>query len=601
MQDMKKLLNIILAACVMASCSLKEDHDSFTNRENSYETVAQCQACVDACYLAIKNIYVVHYCWAVEVPTDLWYVNTSTPDPKCEISPSKPGVGTTVWTQCYQAIMRCNECIECIGGSTIPDDAKASLIAEARVLRALYYYHLTNFFGDVPYYTCMVKDLEVQEQIRLLPRKPADEIRKELYTDLKENALPYLPQVRTSDAAGNRAGYALGAMLMAKFAMWYQDWTEAEYALGLLENIYGEFSEAAYPLDDTRWSIKNTRESIFEIQHAWNAAGTKFQGTLCRTYYPGNIAKTWDNKDVDEGVVGAWNDGTFEGYLDDVYMPDWGREIPSTSVVRATWHMGCFRDAKDSTAVQKETTSATYCHKDRLFDPLPLKFGTYNKYTQRWNAEIDTLALQRGYNSKGKIDRRIRYVLGLGNMDPESETYGQTFKEIRTEGRPYAGEKFWVPGMVANYDSNNYKILRYADAVLMMAEVKCMQGLYEDAMTYLNKVRARAAVDPLTGMDEETVMKHIRDERARELAGELHRKYDLVRWGIWYDETLKYAPSGTKNYLQANIQPCHEYYPIPDTECALTVDETGKPVLSNPAYEAMASVEAEGDNEEQEE
>ena len=33
----------------MASCSLKEDHDSFTNRENSYETVAQCQACVDAC------------------------------------------------------------------------------------------------------------------------------------------------------------------------------------------------------------------------------------------------------------------------------------------------------------------------------------------------------------------------------------------------------------------------------------------------------------------------------------------------------------------------------------------------------------------------
>ena len=59
MQDMKKLLNIILAACVMASCSLKEDHDSFTNRENSYETVSQCQACVDACYLAIKNIYVV--------------------------------------------------------------------------------------------------------------------------------------------------------------------------------------------------------------------------------------------------------------------------------------------------------------------------------------------------------------------------------------------------------------------------------------------------------------------------------------------------------------------------------------------------------------
>ena len=581
---MKKIFAYIAAAVLLVSCSLEEDHKAFTTRANSYSNKQQCQACVDACYLPITQVYITTYSWAVEVPTDLWWINTSTPDPKCEISPSKPGVGTTVWQYCYQGVMRCNECIECIADSPIDEEDKLHLMAEARVLRALYYYHLTNFFNGVPFYTCMVTDQDVQEKIRRLPRTDANLIRSFLYEDLRDNALPYLEKARTSELAGNRAGYALGLMLMAKFAMWCRNWDNAEYALTELETVYGEFSEERYPLDDTRWCRKNTAESIFEIQHEWSETGIQFQGRMSRTYYPTSIAKRWDNTDVTEGLAGAWLDGVFDGYLDDVYLPQWGREIPSVSSMRATWHMGCFRP-KSGTA-QEESTSAEYCPGDRIFDPLPLTYGEFNKYYNRWNAVIDTDALERGETADGrKIDRRIRYTLGLGSMDPSSDNYGATFKDVRTQGRPSAGEKFWVPNMKSNFDSNNYKLFRYADAVLMMAETKCMKEDYEGALEYMNKVRARAAVDPFTGYsDEESVMKLIRDERARELAGECHRKYDLVRWGIWYSETLKYAPSGTKEYIQANIQPCHEYYPIPDTECALTAGADGKPILTNPAY-----------------
>lgn len=592
---MKKTLYIIAmlaGVSLCGSCSLQEDSRGFTTRSNSYLTTAQCQACVDACYYPLTQVYTTTYAWAVEVPTDLWWINTSTPDPKCEISPSKPGVGTTVWRYCYQGIMRCNEVIECIGASTIPDSDKRSMTAEARVLRALYYYHLTNFFDGVPFYTYMVADQTAQEKVRRLPRTDANLIRSTLYEDLKENALPYLAQVRTSEAPGNRAGYALALMLMGKFAMWYKDWTEAEWALDRLETLYGDFTEENYPLDNTRWSRKNTPESIFEIQHEWSESGIQFQGKMCRTYYPANIAKIWDNTDVTDGLPGAWIEGTYDGYLDDVYLPKWGHGIPSVSAMRATWHLGCFR-TKSGTDQAEDTSTAQYCPGDRLFDPLPLTYGDYNKYTKRWNLKIDTEALENGVNAEGrKIDRRIRYVLGLGNLDPTSNTYGDTFKEVRTQGRPCAGEKFWVPDMQANFDSNNYKILRYADAILMMAETQCMQGKYAEALDYINLVRARSGVDPFTGYsDEASVMKIIRDERARELAGECHRKYDLVRWGIWYTETCKYAPSGTKEYILANIQPCHEYYPIPDTECALTADENGVPALSNPAYSSLESKE----------
>ena len=71
-------------------------------------------------------------------------------------------------------------------------------------------------------------------------------------------------------------------------------------------------------------------------------------------------------------------------------------------------------------------------------------------------------------------------------------------------------------------------------------------------------------------------MSELRNERARELGGELHRKYDLVRWGMWYDETYKNTGNST---LKANMRTYHEYYPIPDTECALSGY-----ILTNDAY-----------------
>ncbi len=55
-------------------------------------------------------------------------------------------------------------------------------------------------------------------------------------------------------------------------------------------------------------------------------------------------------------------------------------------------------------------------------------------------------------------------------------------------------------------------------------------------------------------------MEEIRLERARELFGEFQRKFDLVRWGIWYERT-KACNDG--EYLSENIRPYHRYLPIP--------------------------------------
>ena len=99
---------------------------------------------------------------------------------------------------------------------------------------------------------------------------------------------------------------------------------------------------------------------------------------------------------------------------------------------------------------------------------------------------------------------------------------------------------------------------------MMMAECYCNLENADEAMRYLNMVRERAGVDPVTnftGFEDLTLA--IRCERARELGGEFQRKFDLVRWGIWYQITYDYTNYAT---LKDNILPCHEYYPIPDKE-----------------------------------
>lgn len=62
------------------------------------------------------------------------------------------------------------------------------------------------------------------------------------------------------------------------------------------------------------------------------------------------------------------------------------------------------------------------------------------------------------------------------------------------------------------------------------------------------------------GGNAEAFMEEIRMERARELFGEFQRKFDLVRWGIWYERTSAYN-DGT--YLKDFIRPYHRYMPIP--------------------------------------
>lgn len=545
---MKKIIYLSGLLLATAACALIEE-PTFINQSRFYKNEAQCRAVVNGVYIPIQSIFTSTMSLVTECQTDLYYCTSTTQDAQLQITPSKPEHGDVVWRYSYRGVDLCNEAIHCISASTdVTDSLKKVMTAECRVMRAMYYYCLTNMFNGVPFYTAQVNTYAVQDSIRYLPRTDANVIRRFLYKDLKENALPYFTEenglkCRACDAPYKRSGYAHALMLMAKFAMWYGDYTEAIWALDKLEEIYGDFTEARYPLDDIMWRYKHVPETIFEIQHEYDLAGVKYYGSVAKIMMPPH----------NSGYV-------FDGIL----LYGYGNTIPAANCVRANLRFGGFRT--NASGGEAASTAGS------LFGPLPMKANAYSASLGRYTVQMDMDAIRSGVVRGEKLDRRAVYKFGMGNLET-----GEIFNQARDNGVCWVGQQFWCPNIINNYDSNNYRLFRYADAILMLAECWCAEQNSSKAMAYLNKIRRRAGVDEVTAFSGyEDLMLMIRNERARELAGEGHRKWDLVRWGIWYDQTY----NNTSNaQLKENMRPYHEYYPIPDTQCSLS-----KYILDNPEY-----------------
>jgi hypothetical protein len=90
---------------------------------------------------------------------------------------------------------------------------------------------------------------------------------------------------------------------------------------------------------------------------------------------------------------------------------------------------------------------------------------------------------------------------------------------------------------------NNWRYLRYADVLLMYAEVLNEVNRTADAYQYVDMVRERAGLAKLSvakpGLSQEAFREQIKHERITELAGEGWRWHDLVRW----DELTTDAPA----------------------------------------------------------
>lgn len=485
---------MIVSGLSAVSC-LEENSSAIVNPYDFFKTSVQIRGAVNGCYDPLVNIHDLRYFIAVEGTTDLASTNGSAQkDAKLDINPAACGAGTHVWQNCWYGIRYCLSTIAGIERSPLEESEKSHFDVETRILMSYYYYLLTSFFGDVPFYTDYVETDADLNVIGNKGRMSAFDTRNALIEDLKQH-VPTLPQIRTSDQELNNCGAAMGWMMIAKLAAWNKDWDTVIEAGENLEAIYGDLSQ--YPYTDVMFRNKNTPESIFEILHEWKDGGIEYATPSGLSIHT---------------VVLPYPKTAGTNIYDKVTIPELGSEAQAYTPLRPTSYM-------------KTTVSPS---------------GTSD------------------------IRREVNMCSGWDGVKFPSS-------------RVWMGPKFWSPGTYKYYDNMNYKVFRYADAVLLLAEAWCEKGDFAKSIEYLNLVRKRAQLEDYSFITQVKLRGEIRDERGRELFGEFGRKFDLVRWGIWYDQVSAY---NLYSNVQANILPCHEYYPIPDVQCA----RSGR-VLSNPEYE----------------
>lgn len=138
----------------------------------------------------------------------------------------------------------------------------------------------------------------------------------------------------------------------------------------------------------------------------------------------------------------------------------------------------------------------------------------------------------------------------------------------------------------------NWPMMRYADVLLMLAEAENeLNGPTDLAKNALTRVRQRAfnEADWATQVDKyiadhsgskDAFFDAIVDERAWEFGGEMIRKYELIRWGI-YSEKMKETVETLKQMVDDVRSGVGEYADLPDY-MYWKRDASGNFVILNP-------------------
>ena len=170
-------------------------------------------------------------------------------------------------------------------------------------------------------------------------------------------------------------------------------------------------------------------------------------------------------------------------------------------------------------------------------------------------------------------DPRLKFTVAMNNDPYFGLIYKNSFSSTT-----YSPRKFLQPNSELTQKADgdiNYPAIRYAEVLLWEAEALIELGRMQEALAPLETVRARAraqtavpgTLPAITSTNQVTLRQAVRRERQTELGFELHRFFDLVRWGI--------AAESLPGFQKGK----HEVFPIPQTEIDLNPS-----LLQNPNY-----------------
>jgi len=466
-----------------------------------------------------------------------------------------------LWNNAYIFINTCNGLVDYGSKVTgITDANKKELIAEAKFLRAFYYFHLVQLFGGVTLNTHFSTAPTTSAT-----RSSLSDCYDFIVSDLQAAVTDLNPSPQQNGVEAGRATMAAAKHLLAKVYLQRAGTgaahgddnqnafntakdlidNSAAYGLALLPNFADIFKAGNEANKEVLFSVQYSKDLTYgtggDGGNAWNH--------LYVCPYDAYLGQ----RDLADGRSYAWFRGT--SWMYNVAFADKVNDSRYYKTFQSVWFATLPIASKAGSTTYNVTVSGT-----TYALPVPtVKVGDTALYFPGFNMSIED------------IKKRNYYV-----FTPENYTDNRIFPTMT---------KYLDPINRTTVNENSHRpiiVMRLGETYLVAAEAAYRLGQTATAASYINTIRTRAATTGNTANMQigagDVTIDFILDERTRELACEQVRWYDLVRTHKLVERVRKYD-----DYLaKANIQDFDTLRPIPLSQINAVI--TGTPYPQNSGW-----------------
>lgn len=549
---MKRYINlfimILLGAGLLAACNkqLEEYNPSGLTVDQVFSTPEGFETLVNAAYSYNRWWYGKEEGWNIaEMGTDLWTSGTGDKYPdltqyiNLQASNSVMGV---MWRQLYSAINLCNTGLARVGNAGLTEDRRVIREAELRFLRAFYYWHIVETWGGVHFTVTETTGVETTAN-----RTPVDTFYAQIFRDL-DVAVANLP--RTTGDYGRVTKGAAMAFLARMCLTRGQNDRAAALADSVINN-YGYALQAKYA-DLWRMDNLQNKEIVWAVNYMKNLV---FNDRLDATLYPNGHSRGANNGHL-----------MFTMKYDDLtgMQRDIANGRPFNRYMPTLYLLELFNERADA-RFDGSFKSVWYCN-NLATARRGMKLGD--------TAIICTKYVVSNADTAGKpyrvYDRNISYLPDGGGSDRTHYISLKKFEDPTRTGRD------------EEQSARDAYIIRLAELYLIAAEAQINLGNKGKAAEYITKLRERATIPgheaEMAVTDADMTIDFILEERARELAGEQLRWFDLKRTGKLETMIDAHNPDAAKNF-----QSFHTVRPIPQDQIDAVTNKAE--FTQNPNYQ----------------
>lgn len=504
--------------------------ENFYNSENSmYMALASCYEIINAHKIPgagnmQRGSYAQGLLYIMNSPSDDMVAASSSSDEGLEMMWGNYNESTRcvreTWKVLYAGINRCNTVLHYIGGIDMAEETKTQYIAEARFMRAFFYYHLAWNFGGVPIVEAI--DSDGQE-----PRSSLKDVYKVILDDLE---FAYSKLNTTGILGTSSANRYTAAAYIARIC---------NYLASCRNNKVGAELVAEQPLND--FSFVDA-DAMYKRSYEVCDDIIKNSSYRLTADYTNLFRETTKTQQYEECLLLAEQPlSGSEGYWpNSFYLPSptcnadsptvWGgRFVPTPNA----FYMYSVKDPRRD---HNFTGRLQDVHKDGTPGKIAVKVGGYTYY----NPDPPRVMVDELDDNGAPV----KNPEGEGNVQIEHPLYeSATQTYLPAKGVQVCPGKFRLCGIdeiqrTYNQHALSYPLMRLADVYLMYTEANYYHNGVEDR-TYLEKILFRACGNDQALCSElmaeyrrDDFMEEVLESRERELIFEFSRKWDLIRFNI---------------------------------------------------------------------